>query len=114
MINTMTIDGYDAVVQYDPDIKIFRGDFVGLNGGADFYAKSVEGLEKEGRKSLKVFLEMCKEKGLEPRKSFSGKFVVRVSPKLHERITEAAQARGISLNQWVQSAIERVTNDSMA
>ena len=36
MINTMTIDGYDAVIQYDPDIKMFRGEFVGLNGGADF------------------------------------------------------------------------------
>lgn len=48
MINTMTIDGYDAVIQYDPDIKLFRGEFVGLNGGADFYAKSVDGLETEG------------------------------------------------------------------
>ena len=67
MINTMTIDGYDAVIQFDPDIKMFRGEFVGLNGGADFYAKSVDGLEKEGRTSLKVFLQMCKEKGIEPR-----------------------------------------------
>jgi predicted HicB family RNase H-like nuclease len=25
MINTMTIDGYDAVIQSDPDIKMFRG-----------------------------------------------------------------------------------------
>lgn len=78
MINTMTIDGYNAVIQYDPDIKMLRGEFVGLNGGADFYAKIVEGLAKEGRASLKVFLTMCEEKGIEPRKSFSGKFVVRV------------------------------------
>jgi len=111
MINTMTIDGYDAVIQYDPDIKLFRGEFIGLNGGADFYAKSVEGLEKEGRKSLKVFLEMCAEKGIEPRKSFSGKFVVRVTPNLHQRVTEAAAAAGVSLNQWVQSALERETAD---
>ena len=72
VINTMTIEGCDAVIQYDPDIKMFRGEFVGLNGGADFYAKSVDGLEKEGRTSLKVFLQMCKEKGIEPRKSSSG------------------------------------------
>jgi len=113
MINTMTIDGYDAVIQFDPDIKMFRGEFVGLNGGADFYAKSVEGLEKEGRKSLKVFLEMCVEKGIEPRKSFSGKFVVRVPPALHERATEAAAARRVSLNDLVKAALERETADGL-
>jgi hypothetical protein len=45
---TMSIDGFDALIQYDPDIKMFRGEFVGLNGGADFYAKSIDGLAKEG------------------------------------------------------------------
>jgi predicted HicB family RNase H-like nuclease len=62
----MTIDGFVTVVQYDPDIEMFRGEFVDLNGAADFYAKSVDALEKEGRNSLQVFLEMCKEKGIEP------------------------------------------------
>jgi predicted HicB family RNase H-like nuclease len=42
--NTMTIDGYQAVITFDPDIQMFRGEFVGLNGGADFYAKDVKGL----------------------------------------------------------------------
>jgi predicted HicB family RNase H-like nuclease len=114
MINTMTIDGYDAVIQYDPDIKLFRGEFVGLNGGADFYAKSVDGLEKEGRTSLKIFLQMCKEKGIEPRKSFSGKFVVRVPPELHARVTEAAAARRVSLNELVKAALERETSEGFA
>ncbi len=108
-MNVMNIDGYDAVIKYDPEIKQFRGEFVGLNGGADFYAKSVAGLEKEGRLSLKVFLDACKEEGIEPRKSFSGKFVVRVPTKLHERVTQAAAAEGVSLNQWVQKALERET-----
>ena len=109
MINLMNIDGYDAVIQFDPEINMFRGEFTGLNGGADFYAKSVEGLLKEGRASLKVFLKMCAEKGIEPKKSFSGKFVVRVPAKLHERITQAASAAGVSLNQWVQDALARET-----
>ena len=52
--------------------------FVGLNGGADFYADSVEGLHKEGEASLKTFLAVCQEQGLEPYKHFSGKFITRV------------------------------------
>ncbi len=63
MINTMTIDGNDAVIEFGPDINMFRGEFIGLNGGADFYAESVAGLEKEGRRSLKVYLDMCRERG---------------------------------------------------
>lgn len=106
-MNTMTIDGYDAVIKYDPEIKMFRGSFIGLNGGADFYADSVAKLEKEGRTSLKVFLEACKEEGIEPRKSFSGKFVVRVDPDTHRKITQAAAAEGVSINQWVQQQLER-------
>lgn len=34
---------------------MFRGEFVGLNGGADFYAKDIDSLHKEGEISLKVF-----------------------------------------------------------
>jgi predicted HicB family RNase H-like nuclease len=44
MINQMTINGVKAVITYDSDIDLFRGEFVGLNGGADFYAADAEGL----------------------------------------------------------------------
>ena len=78
----MEIDGYKAVIQFDPDIEMFRGEFVGINGGADFYARDVAGLRKEGAASLKVFLEMCEEDGVEPRRSYSGKLQLGISPEL--------------------------------
>ena len=107
MNNVMTIDGYQAVIAYDPDIQMFRGEFVGLNGGADFYAKDVKGLEKEGKVSLKVFLEACKEDGVDPRKNFSGKFVLRLDSETHEAAAIAAAANGKSLNQWAVEAIRQ-------
>ena len=66
MTNTISVDGYRAVIQYDPDLEMFRGEFLGLNGGADFYASEVVGLKREATKSLEVFLEMCREDGAEP------------------------------------------------
>lgn len=107
MNNVMSIEGHTAVISFDPDLGQFRGEFTGLNGGADFYANSVDALRKEGARSLKTFLAVCKERGLEPYKNFSGKFVVRVPASLHARVTEAANAAGVSLNQWVQQALER-------
>ena len=68
MKNMMEINGYQALIQFDPNIDMFRGEFVGLNGGADFYARDIAGLKAEGEASLKVFLDMCREDGVEPRK----------------------------------------------
>ena len=101
MKNMMDIEGYRAVIHFDPDIEMFRGEFIGLNGGADFYAQDIARLRSEGAASLRVFLDMCEEDGVEPRKRFSGKFNVRVPPELHEAISAAAAADGKSLNQWV-------------
>lgn len=110
MKNVMTIGGQQAVIAYDPDIAMFRGEFVGLNGGADFYAADVAGLHREGELSLNAFLDECAKRGIEPRKSFSGKFVLRVAPEVHEAAAIAAAASGASLNQWVAEAIKEAAH----
>jgi predicted HicB family RNase H-like nuclease len=104
----MDINGYRSIIQYDPEIEMFRGEFVGLNGGADFYAKDIEGLRQEGEISLKVFLDMCREDGVEPKKAYSGRFNLRVSPELHAEISTRAAAAGKSLNQWLADLIDEV------
>ncbi|MBI2503871.1 MAG: type II toxin-antitoxin system HicB family antitoxin [Candidatus Latescibacteria bacterium] len=105
-MNTMTIDGHEARIEYDPDLDLFRGEILGLNGGADFYGKTPSDLRREFRKSLQVFLEVCQEKGIEPFKKYSGRFNLRISPELHSEIAVRAAAEGKSLNQWVSQALE--------
>ena len=107
MINQMTIDGVKAVITYDSDIDMFRGEFLGLNGGADFYAQDAEGLRREGAISLRVFLDACKEDNVDPFKSYSGKFLLRVPPEDHAAISLAASASGKSLNQWAVEVLKQ-------
>ena len=108
-MNVMNIDGYSAKIEYDPELDLFRGEILGLNGGADFYGKNPKELRTEFKKSLEVFLAVCKEKKLEPRRQFSGKFNLRISPELHEQVAIAAQAEGKSINTLAQEALrERV------
>jgi hypothetical protein len=64
--NIMTINGVKAIIQYDPDVEMYRGEFTGLNGCADFYGKNVESLKREGEISLKVFLDICQQDGVDP------------------------------------------------
>ncbi|MCD6188209.1 MAG: type II toxin-antitoxin system HicB family antitoxin [Desulfuromusa sp.] len=110
MMNTMEINGYRAIIVYDPEFEMFRGEFSGLNGGADFYAKDIETLKKEGAISLKVFLDLCAEDGVEPKKEYSGRFNVRVPSTLHADIASAAAADGKSLNQWISDTLDQAAH----
>ncbi len=105
MKNVMEFEGgYKAVIAYDPDIEMFRGEFVGLNGSADFYAKDADGLKKEGAVSLAVFLRMCEEDGVSPRKP-QGRFALRLDPDTYHEASVAAAASGMSLNQWIARTV---------
>ncbi len=104
-MNVMTVDGYHARIEYNEELDLFRGEILGLNGGADFYGTSPEELRAEFKKSLQVFLEVCTEKGIEPRRHFSGKFNLRIPPELHEKLAIAAQAEGKSINMLAQEAL---------
>ena len=55
-MNLLTIGNQRAIVTYDPDTDMLKGEFVGLNGGADFYANDIASLKMEGAKSLAAFL----------------------------------------------------------
>ncbi|MCZ7560454.1 MAG: type II toxin-antitoxin system HicB family antitoxin [Burkholderiaceae bacterium] len=78
-----------------------------MNGGADFYGKNPRELRSEFKKSLRTFLEVCAEKGIEPRRSYSGKFNLRIPPELHERLAIVAQAEGKSINLVAQEALQK-------
>ncbi len=62
----MDIKGHKADIRFDTATHLFRGEFVGLNGGVDFYAADLKSLQKEGALSLKVLLDMCSEDGVAP------------------------------------------------
>lgn len=111
MNNILTIDGHKAVINFDPDIGMFRGEFTGLTGGADFYADDVTGLKREGAISLRVYLDACEEKGIEPLAKASGALNLRVPPELHRAATAAAKASGKSLNKWATEVLRQAAHD---
>ena len=103
----MILDNYKAKITYDPDIDLFRGEILGLNGSADFYGKSPDELRVEFKKSLEVFLQVCREKNINPIKHYSGRFNLRIPPVLHSEIAAAAASDDKSINQWVVETLEK-------
>lgn len=60
---------------------MLRGEFIELNGGADFYANSLAALIAEGERSLAVFLEVCRESGIAHSPNMSAWLPVRTRSK---------------------------------
>ena len=64
MITVAKFGNFEATISFDSDISMYRGEFIVLNGGADFYAENLDDLLKEGEKSLRVLLEYAEEVGV--------------------------------------------------
>ncbi len=104
--------GYKAVIVYDPEIEMFRGEFVGLNGGADFYASDIDGLKKEGTTSLAIFLDECKARNIEPKKKES-KFALRLEPDLYAEVVAFAKANNVSINSFIAESVKKQLANEM-
>ena len=110
-MNIMELEGFKAKIEYDPELDQFRGEILGLNGSADFYGSSPVVLRREFRNSLKVFLDVCKEKQISPTREFSGKFNLRIPPRLHGEIAARASAEDKSINQWVAEILRHSVHE---
>ena len=110
-MNIMEVEGYKAKIEYDSELDQFRGEILGLNGSADFYGKSPSALRREFKNSLKVFLEVCNEKQINPTREFSGKFNLRIPPRLHGEIAARASAEDKSINQWVAEILRHSVHE---
>lgn len=110
----MTYKGYSGVIEFDEDARLFHGEVIGLRDVITFQGTSVEELEKAMAESVDFYLEWCKERSKNPEKPFSGKFIVRTSPDLHSRAAAAAAKIGLSLNKYVEKAIEDETRQVLS
>jgi predicted HicB family RNase H-like nuclease len=106
--------GYTGVFEFDSELELFSGFVVDLRDQIYFEGGSVEELKASMRRAIDHYLEVCKARGEEPEKPFSGKLNVRLGSDLHRAVAVAAAARGESINSWlihvVSSAAEQDPN----
>ena len=74
---------------------------------ATLEATEVVGIRTEFQRSIDEYRASCEEDGVEPRRPFSGKLNVRLGQELHQRVVRAAADNGMSLNRWIQHALEK-------
>jgi predicted HicB family RNase H-like nuclease len=104
--------GYSAKITMDEEQGLFHGEVIGISDVITFQGRTPEELTKAFHDSVDDYLAFCKERGEEPDKPYSGRFVVRLSPELHRRISVVAKKAEMSMNEWVVSALERAQNST--
>ena len=105
----MKYKNYIGHAEYDGDAKLFHGEVLGLSTDViTFQGKTVTELETAFKESVDDYLAWCKKRGDTPQKSFSGKLNVSIPPHLHEKLSVAARAHGITLNAYINDVLSRI------
>lgn len=103
----MYYKGYVGLVEYSDKDKVFHGKIAMIDDLVTFEADNVNDLEKNFRESVRDYLETCKKLHKKPQKTFRGVFNIRIRPGLHKKAYLLALKQRISLNRWVENAIEK-------
>jgi len=103
----MEYRGYFAKVVFDEDANLFHGEVINLRDVITFEGETVNELKQAFQDSVDDYLRFCSERGEDPEKPYSGRFVVRVEPELHKTIAIEARKRGQSINSLVSEAISK-------
>lgn len=93
-------------VHFNADDEIFFGKIEGIEDLISFEGQSVSELKSAFEESVDDYINVCKENGKDYEKSYKGSFNVRISPEIHKKAKRLAIMKGISLNQFIQKAVE--------
>ncbi len=109
MSNTIEYEGFIGSVQFSSEDKCFFGKVEGIDDLVSFEGNTVDKLVKDFRAAVDEYKKLCKQLKKEPFKSCKGTFNVRLPKELHLQAVKKAAQRRVSLNQFVQKAIENET-----
>ena len=107
MKNAMNYKGYYGSVEFSDEDNVFFGRIIGINDRITFEGDSVEALRNDFQESVDEYLDICKQLGKEPEKTYKGTFNVRIAPSLHRQLTVFSITNGKTLNATVEEAIQK-------
>jgi predicted HicB family RNase H-like nuclease len=107
MKNIMRYKGYLARIDYDEADRVFAGSVLGLAEHISFHGASVDELRGDFEFAIDHYLSVCREAGINPQKQAGGKVLLRLPPETHAEALIAAQAAGLSLNDWLVRAVRQ-------
>ncbi|GAB6276130.1 MAG: type II toxin-antitoxin system HicB family antitoxin [Rectinema sp.] len=99
--------GFIGSVEYDDSAETFYGTVVNANAVMSFRGRSVGELKTSFHDVVDTYLDDCAVRGVDPEKPYNGKITLRVPPELHRRLAARAASRRTSMNNYLESILER-------
>ncbi|SFC69546.1 Predicted nuclease of the RNAse H fold, HicB family [Xylanibacter ruminicola] len=100
--------GYSGSVEYSEEDKCLFGKVQGMAKDSITYeGATVEELTADFEGAIDDYLALCAEKGIEPRKPYTGVLNVRLTPEIHSNAAIAAQKAGITINAFIKEAVAK-------
>lgn len=97
---------FHGTVHFSNEDAVFFGKISGINDLITFEGSSVKELQKAFMEAVEDYISLCAKRKIPVLKSMKGSFNVRISPDLHQKAAMVSSKQGVSLNQFVQKAIE--------
>ncbi len=108
----MKYKGYIGHVEYDEEADVLFGRVLNVNDVITFEGTSIDEIKGAFQDSVDDYLEFCSELGKEPNKPYSGKFIFRTTPEVHEQIALAAAKRSKSINAWAEEVLKKAATNT--
>lgn len=105
MNNIMEYKGYNGTVEYSSEDNVLFGKVIGVKSLISYEGESVAQLREDFECAVDEYLEMCEERNVEPEKTYKGSLNVRILPETHKKAALIAYSEHISLNQFIEAAV---------
>ena len=105
----MTYKGYEGLVAFDEDARMFVGEVINTRDVITFQGASVKELTRAFHDSVDDYLDFCASRNEEPEKPFSGTLSLRLPQEVHRRLALEARRLGKSLNSYIVERLKSKT-----
>ena len=107
MNNTIEYKGYIGSVEFSEEDSLFYGKVMGIRSLISYQGENATELISDFHEAIDDYLALCEEEGIEPEKAYKGSFNIRISPELHKQLVVCATSHQMSLNSFVEEALQK-------
>lgn len=107
MSNTIEYKGYVGSVEFLEADGVFFGKVMGIRSLISYEGENAKELIADFHGAVDDYLAMCEAEGTVPEKAFKGSFNVRISPELHRQLAISAASNAMTLNGYVERALQK-------
>lgn len=105
-MNVFRYKDFMGSIEANAEDKILHGKLLYITDLVTYEATTMTSLESEFKKAVNDYLDTCKQLHREPMKPFKGSLNVRIGPELHKEAALHAAMYGMSINEFIKSAVQ--------